>query len=197
MIVRAFYNHKAFPNVLCVVLHERDVHSWESKENVTKLVDEQGDIVGYNIILKDFTSEKDGYQPMTFALLRQINAQLNRVFAEEIIHDFNDYIVVGEILSCEAHPDSDHLHVCQVDVGKETLQIVCGASNVAQGQRVVVCLEHAVLPNGQYIQNGKLRGVESFGMLASAYELGLIDEPKKGILVVDDSYEAGTPFSKE
>jgi tRNA-binding protein len=194
MIVRAFYNRQSFPDVLYVVLHERDVASIEKQENVTKLLDKDNEIVGYNIELKDFKTDKDGYQPMTFDLLRTINKELNRVFQEELIHDFKDYIVVGEVKECKEHPDSDHLHVCQVDIGDDTLQIVCGAHNVAQGQKVVVCLENAVLPNGQLIKNGKLRGVNSSGMLASEYELGLIEEKKKGILVLKDDYQIGKPF---
>lgn len=157
-------------------------------------MDKDNEIVGYNIELRDFKTDKDGYQPMTFDLLRMINKELNRVFQEELIHDFKDYIVVGEVKECEEHPDSDHLHVCQVDIGEDILQIVCGAHNVAQGQKVVVCLENAVLPNGQLIKNGKLRGVKSSGMLASEYELGLIEEKKKGILVLKDDYQVGKPF---
>lgn len=194
MIVRAFYNEESFPDILYVVLHERDVASIEKQENVTKLLDKDSEIVGYNIELKDFKTDKDGYQPMTFDLLRTINKELNRVFQEELIHDFKDYIVVGEVKECKEHPDSDHLHVCQVDIGDDILQIVCGAHNVAQGQKVVVCLENAVLPNGQLIKNGKLRGVKSSGMLASEYELGLIEEKKKGILVLKDDYQIGKPF---
>jgi len=196
MIVRAFYNEFAFPNILYVVIHERDVVSIEKKENVTKLLDKEHTIVGYNIELKDFKKAKDGYQPMTFALLKTINKELNRVFKEELIHDFNNYIVVGEVSECLPHPDSDHLHVCQVNIGKESLQIVCGAHNVASNQKVVVCLENAVLPNGQIIKTGKVRGVLSQGMLASEYELGLIEEKKKGILVLDDNDQIGKPFER-
>ncbi|MDF9823882.1 tRNA-binding protein [Breznakia sp. PF5-3] len=196
MIVRAFYNEKAFKDILYVVLHEREVETYTTKDNVTKLFDKDNNIIGYNIVIKDFKSDSDGYQPMTYDLLKQINGELNRVFQEELIHDFNTYIVVGLIKSCEEHPDSDHLHVCQVDVGNDILQIVCGASNVAAGQSVVVCLENAVLPDGKLIKNGKLRGVKSQGMLASAYELGLIDEKKKGILVLDETYQIGNPFLK-
>ena len=72
-----------------------------------------------------------------------------------------DGVVVGRVLTCEDHPNSDHLHVCTVDVGGEApLQIVCGAPNVAAGQLVPVALEGARLPGGK-IKRGKLRGVES------------------------------------
>ena len=108
-----------------------------------------------------------------------------------------DGVVVGRVLTCEDHPNSDHLHVCTVDVGGEApLQIVCGAPNVAAGQLVPVALEGARLPGGK-IKRGKLRGVESQGMICSGPEL---DVPEglyphigdKGILVFQEEYKPGT-----
>lgn len=81
-------------------------------------------------------------------------------------------LVVGEVLECEMHPDSDHLHVCKVDVGTEVLDIVCGAPNVRVGLKTIVALPGAKLPGGE-IKKGKIRGVESNGMLCSKAELGL------------------------
>ncbi len=82
-------------------------------------------------------------------------------------------LTIGKILSCEMHPNSDHLHICMVDVGKEEpLQIVCGAPNARAGIKVIVALIGAKLPGGE-IKKGKLRGVESCGMMCSIEELGL------------------------
>ena len=81
-------------------------------------------------------------------------------------------LTIGEILECEMHPDSDHLHICKVNVGNEVLQIVCGAPNARVGIKVIVALVGAKLPDGD-IKKGKIRGVESFGMLCSVQELGL------------------------
>ena len=81
-------------------------------------------------------------------------------------------LTIGKIIECEKHPDSDHLHICKVDVGNEVLQIVCGAPNARVGIKVIVALIGAVLPDGT-IKKGKLRGVESCGMLCSIEELGL------------------------
>ena len=94
-------------------------------------------------------------------------------------------LVIGEVLECEMHPDSDHLHVCKVNVGKETLQIVCGAPNVRAGLKVIVALNGAKLPGGE-IKKSTIRGVESNGMLCSLAELGLEskflrEEDKAGI----------------
>ena len=82
-------------------------------------------------------------------------------------------VVVGQVKAMERHPDSDHLWVCQVDVGTETVQIVTGAQNVSAGDFVPVAKHKSVLPGGHKITKGKLRGVESCGMLCSLGELGL------------------------
>ena len=81
-------------------------------------------------------------------------------------------LVVGEIKSCTMHPDSDHLHVCRVDIGDQVLNIVCGAPNVREGLKVIVALDGAELPGGT-IKRGIIRGQESNGMLCSMAELGL------------------------
>ena len=91
--------------------------------------------------------------------------------AEKLINATN--LVVGEVIECIEHPDSDHLHVCQVNVGKEVLQIVCGAPNVRKGLKVIVALDGAVLPGDFRIKKSIKRGVESNGMLCSLAELGL------------------------
>jgi len=94
---------------------------------------------------------------------------------EAVAGDF-DKVVVGEVISLEPHPDADKLRVCQVDVGgKAPLQIVCGAANVHAGMKAPVALIGASLPGDFKIKKSKLRGVESFGMLCSAKELGLAE----------------------
>ncbi|WP_169784222.1 phenylalanine--tRNA ligase subunit beta [Campylobacter curvus] len=97
-----------------------------------------------------------------------------------------DSIVVGYVKNKEKHPDADKLNVCQVDVGKETLQIVCGAKNVETGQFVPVALIGTVMPNGLEIKKAKLRGVESCGMICSSAELGMV-KVNDGILPLDES----------
>ena len=82
-------------------------------------------------------------------------------------------VVVGNVVSLERHPDSDHLWVCQVDVGAETTQIVTGAQNVHAGDNVPAALHDSHLPNGAHIKRGKLRGIASNGMMCSLGELGL------------------------
>lgn len=101
-----------------------------------------------------------------------------------------DQVVVAEVLSLAKHPDADRLNVCQVNVGGETLQIVCGASNVAVGLKVPCALAGAHLPGGPAIKQAKLRGVESSGMLCSAKELGLAEEAQ-GLLILPSDAPVG------
>ena len=98
-------------------------------------------------------------------------------------------LVIGEVKECEMHPDSDHLHICKVDVGNEILNIVCGAPNVKKGQKVIVALAGAELPNGIKIKKGMIRGQESNGMICSLSEIGIeskfqSEEDKTGIHVL-------------
>lgn len=95
-------------------------------------------------------------------------------------------VVLGYVKSRIPHENSDHLSVCEVDIGNEILQIVCGAKNVAANQYVAVALVGCELPNGLVIKPAKLRGVESNGMICSATELGL-PKTNDGILIFDDS----------
>ncbi len=106
-------------------------------------------------------------------------------------------LVIGEIKSCDEHPDSDHLHVCQVDCGEgELRQIVCGAPNARKGIKVIVALPGAELPGDVTIKQGFIRGVESNGMMCSIAELGLESkflrpEDKEGIHELPDIAPVG------
>ena len=106
-------------------------------------------------------------------------------------------LIVGEVIECRDHPDSDHLHVTKVNIGNEVLDIVCGAPNCRQGLKVIVAQIGAKLPGGE-IKAGKIRGEASNGMLCSLKELGIsedqlpIDSPsKKGIEELDDRFNIG------
>ncbi|MDD3382464.1 MAG: phenylalanine--tRNA ligase subunit beta [Bacilli bacterium] len=100
-------------------------------------------------------------------------------------------LVTGKVIEKESHPDSDHLSVCMVDVGSETLQIVCGAPNVAKDQTVIVALVGAVLPGDFKIKKSKIRGIESSGMICSLQELGF---EKK---YVQEKYQEGIYYFTE
>ncbi len=111
-------------------------------------------------------------------------------------------VVVGKVLSVKDHENSDHLHVCMVDVGEESpLQIVCGAPNVKENILVPVALVGAELPGGFKIKKGKLRGVESYGMICSGPELEIPtylypSVGDEGILIFNEDYPVGTDVNK-
>lgn len=145
--------------------------------------------------LSDYT-DIEGISPKEYA--DKLTMTGSKVEGVEYLGAELDKVVAGKVLSCEMHPDSDHLHVCMVDVGEgEPLQIVCGAPNVAEGQMVPVALNGAVLPGGVKIKKGKLRGVVSNGMICSHEEMGISEsllgyEPEYGILVLPDDVKPGT-----
>ncbi len=115
---------------------------------------------------------------------------------EKVIPNRIDHLVIGYVKECVDHPDSDHLHVCQVDVGEKTTQIVCGAPNVRKGLKVLVALPGCVLPGDFEIKAGRIRGQESNGMICALYELGLEKKTEetyaKGIAEIDTDLPAGT-----
>ena len=117
---------------------------------------------------------------------------------ENVIHagEGLEKVVTGRIDELKAHPDSDHLQICQMDVGEENLlQIVTGAQNVAEGQIVPVALVGANLPCGKKISKGKMRGVASNGMLCSADELK-IDGDSSGIYILPEDTKVGIPVAE-
>jgi len=101
-------------------------------------------------------------------------------------YDIPSKVVIGEVVACEKHPDADKLNVCQVDIGSEVVQIICGAKNVVNAKYVAVATIGAVLPGDFKIKKAKLRGIESYGMICSSTELGL-PELEDGIMILDDS----------
>lgn len=116
---------------------------------------------------------------------------------EKVISNNIENVVIGEVVSCTLHPNSDHMHICQVDVGKEkNVQIVCGASNIKAGIKVIVALDGAKLPSG-VIKNTQLRGVTSNGMICALCEVGLEENTKenyaKGIFVAPSNLKNGAP----
>ena len=121
------------------------------------------------------------------------------VNVEKVITNHINNLVIGEVIECENHPDSDHLHICKVNVGNEILQIVCGAPNVKKGLKVIVAQVGSVLPGNFEIKKGNIRGAESNGMLCALYELGLEEKTEenynKGIHELDANAPVGEdPF---
>ena len=114
---------------------------------------------------------------------------------EKVISNHIDGLVIGEVIECENHPDSDHLHICKVDIKDEILQIVCGAKNVRKGLKVIVATPNTILPGNFEIKKSKIRGVESSGMICALFELGLEEKTEenynKGIEELDKDAPVG------
>ena len=130
--------------------------------------------------------------------LKQLAVKVTKagINVEKVVTNHIDNLCVGLVKECTMHPDSDHLHVCKVDVGNEILQIVCGAPNVKENEKVIVALIGAVLPGDFEIKKSKIRGVESFGMLCALSELGLEEKNEenyaKGIYILPDDAVIGS-----
>ncbi len=200
MILHAFYNLENIGDILLVRLSsQRQVTRHERIKDLCVLY-HQDEVIGYNLFqASKYISDLSSYQvKITPEFVSELNAILKEYKQKEVESDYDDHIKVGHVVEIEEHPDSDHMHICQVDVGNEVLQIVCGAPNVEKDQYVVVALENAVMPSGLVIKPSALRGINSKGMLCSARELNLPNAPqKRGILVLNkDEYQIGKSFFK-
>ena len=142
--------------------------------------------------LKDYL--KCDLDPQQIAeAMTSIGIEVDGVEEQEQIPGGLAGVVVAKVLECEAHPDSDHLHVTKVDAGNgEPVTVVCGAPNVAAGQKVLFAQLGTVLPGDFKIKKSKIRGIESFGMICAEDELG-IGNDHAGIMVLPDSAVIGTP----
>lgn len=130
--------------------------------------------------------------------LTSIGLEVDAVEEVQSIKGGLEGLVVGEVLTCEPHPNSDHMHVCSVNLGDRTEQIVCGAANVAAGEKVIVATLGTKLYDGDQcftIKKSKLRGVESNGMICAEDEIG-IGSDHSGIIVLPENTEVGMPAAK-
>ncbi len=195
------YNKENVGDTLMVIVKndENKENIAERKENVARIQTKEGTTVAWNFFnVSDYLMiHGNGQVALTEKGIDVLNEQLKRAgFEERLAADLSPKFVVGYVKTCVDHPDSDHLHITETEVdGGETLRIVCGASNIEAGQKVVVAKPGAMMPDGQMIWPGNLRGVDSFGMICSAKELHLPNAPeKKGILVLDDDAKTGELF---
>ncbi|MEG0276836.1 MAG: DUF4479 domain-containing protein [Coprobacillus sp.] len=200
MNLHAFYNKQYIGDVLLIRLsHKRTVTNTQLIDDVCVLYNND-EVIGYNLFdASHYISDlKEGQVKITQKFVDELNKELSKLSLMQVESDCDDKFVVGKVEGIEIHPDSDHLHICQVNVKDEVLQIVCGAPNVALNQYVVVAKKDAVMPTGLIIRPSKLRGIDSCGMLCSARELALPNAPDvRGILVLDeDKYEIGESFFK-
>ena len=194
-------NKVSYPNTLIVILAQGDGKSnFEEKADVTRVTDGKGELTGFNFFnvdqVLDYDKLPNGEVKLDEDQVAALNEKLASVGFSDKLTVAKPTLVYGYVKECAAHPDSDHLHVTQIDVGDgQDHQIVCGAPNIAQGQKVVVALPGTLMPNGAQIWPGALRGVESDGMICSARELGLAHAPqKRGIMVVPNKKKNNNEF---
>ncbi|AHL72482.1 tRNA-binding protein [Bacillus pumilus] len=199
--MNVFYNAEGVGDTLLISLKDvtREEVGHETFGDVVRIFNQETkETTGFNIFNAStyMKIEENGSVPLSEMLVQDINEILNRNgVSETLTVDLSPKFVVGYVKEKEKHPNADKLNICQVDVGDETLQIVCGAPNVDQGQYVVVAKVGAVMPSGLVIKDAELRGVPSSGMICSAKELDLPNAPaEKGILVLEGSHQAGEPF---
>jgi phenylalanyl-tRNA synthetase beta chain len=151
-------------------------------------------VISYNWI-KDYLSTDLSAEKFQ-DILNSIGLEVDSCERQEEIPGGLAGVVVGEVLECEMHPDSDHLHVTKVNIGQgEPLQVVCGAPNVAAGQKVLLATIGTVVSKGGEevkMKKSKIRGVESNGMICAEDELG-IGTSHEGIMVLDPAAVPGTP----
>ncbi|MDR0754258.1 MAG: phenylalanine--tRNA ligase subunit beta, partial [Prevotellaceae bacterium] len=149
--------------------------------------------------LKEYLNFSETHEQIA-EILTNIGLEVESIEIYETVKGGLAGVVLGQVLTCEKHPDSDHLHITTVNVGGEQpLQIVCGAPNVAAGQKVAVATIGSTLyfSSGDEvkIKRSKIRGIESFGMICAEDELG-IGNDHSGIMLIDTQAPTGTPINK-
>lgn len=198
MLFHGFYNLEHVGDILLARLGEGKTFSYDKHDDLIVLKDQKNNIIGYNLLNASSHLGKinDGLVEFSDDQIEKFNQILSKYDLQTVTIDRNPKFIVGKVVEIEDHPDSDHLHICQVDLKNETKQIVCGAPNVALNQLVVVATIGAIMPSGMIIKPSKLRKVDSYGMLCSARELNLPNAPQvRGILVLDeDKYQVGDSF---
>lgn len=196
------YNKEQVGDVLMVILQDTKpvARQVERKGKIARIYAEKdGRTLAWNIFEVSslieltgngqvFPSEKD---------IEILNQELAKEgFEESLEVTPSPVFVVGQIKDMGPHPDSDHLNICQVAIGgDQTIQIVAGAPNAAVGLKTIVALPGAMMPSGSLIFPGKLRGVDSYGMMCAPRELALPNAPqKRGIIELHDTAVVGEAF---
>ena len=196
-----YYDYETIGDVLLVVIKPTVIPTKEVKINDVVALYNKDELIGINIfnISKVIKIKAKGLIPLINEdILNVINHILENANLEKLPIQIESGFRVAKIVDIDEHPDSEHLHICMVDIGdKEPLQIVCGASNARKDLVYVCATPFTFMPNGQQIIPNKLLGIQSNGMLCSGRELNLEGyEGKRGLLELSDEYKVGTDFWK-
>ena len=192
------YNYHIIGDILMIIFNHKEKPTHHTKNGDVVGIYHNEELIGINIF--DFSNickiKSEGLITLPpKELIDAINSKLLNAGFEKLEYINESGFKIGKVLTCEEHPDSDHLHVLTVDIGNEILDIVCGAPNVEEGQKVVVATPYTTMFDGSEIIPSELRGIKSNGMLCSPRELHLENAPaKRGILVLEDDAEVGSDF---
>ncbi len=194
-----YYDYESIGDVLLIVFDSNTIPNVIKRNNDVVSLYKDDKLIGINIfnISKIMKIKAKGYIPLVSdRVLEVINTILKNSNVAELPAQKDSGFRVAKIVDIEEHPDSEHLHICTVDIGeKEPLQIVCGAFNARKDLICVCATPYTFMPNGQSIIPNKLLGIDSYGMLCSGRELNLEGyEGKKGLLELDESYTLGSDF---
>ena len=183
-----FYNLDHVGDIMLARIEDGKTFSYDKYDDLVVLKDKKENVIGYNLLnaSKYLGSLNNGLIKFSDEQVDAFNKILEKYGFLPVTVDKTPRFIVGEVVSMCDHPDSDHLHICQVNLGNEETQIVCG----------VVATIGAIMPSGLVIKPSKLRKVDSNGMICSARELGLPNAPQvRGILVLDkEKYNIGESF---
>lgn len=199
------YNKAHVGDVLMVIVTDSKDQklSFERRGKVARVfLEDSNETVAWNIfdVSSLITLNGAGQVFLTDDDVVRLNQELEAEgFSERFVNDNAPKFVVGEIVEMTAHPDSDHLNICQVKIAEDkTVQIVAGAPNAKLGLKTIVALPGAMMPNGSLIFPGKLRGEDSLGMMCSPRELALPNAPqKRGIIELDETSVVGEAFDSQ
>ncbi len=197
-----YYNHETIGDILLIVFSPLTIPTKVVNNDGVVALYKDDELVGYNFlnISEEIKIKADGYIPLcNNKVIDVLNFMLKNRNLPTLDYLNESGFKVAKIVEMEEHPDSDHLHILKVDVGEEKLlNIVCGSYNAKVGLKVVCATANTFMPNGSQIIPGEVIGVFSEGMLCSGRELNIEGyENKKGLYILDDSYNVGDDFFKE
>lgn len=186
--------------VLCYFQPENSKDKVEvEKHNELVVLKQNEQIIGINILHASAQIKTPISEGFSLTAKVDETEQIKQIINKELgfmpESTLKQHFVIGHVTQCEAHPDSDKLSICLVDVGNQVVQIVCGAKNIKTGLFVVVAMVGSMMPSGLLIQPSVLRKVESNGMICSSKELGLPElQDYAGILELPDTATIGMDF---
>lgn len=196
-----YYNYETIGDTLIIEFKPSEYPNRKVVKDSVVALYRNDELVGINIldVSKIVKIHANGFIPnLNVEVLKVINYTLKNAGIEELPYQEESGFKIAKIIDIEEHPDSEHLHICKVDIGeKEPLQIVCGAYNARKDLVCVCATPYSFMPDGKQIIPNKLLKIDSYGMLCSGRELHLEGyENKRGLLELDDSKKIGEDFFK-